>query len=168
MFKSAFRLSALQAWLPPRVGAHRVARSNGSRGSRGETRGWNPLGCGCRGAARSRGEDRGRRVDGEGQTASSLRELVAKATELHDRLMEAVTESYRAARRMALYEQPSQRFPLLSAGVQDPPTTTSTLTESAAGQWQGEQALPTATASGTPPTVPPSAGDTAGNDWPPP
>jgi hypothetical protein len=55
---------------------------------------------------------------------------------------------------------------LLSAGVQDPPTTTSTLTETAAGQWQGEQALPTATASGAPPTVPPSAGDTAGSSLP--
>jgi hypothetical protein len=57
-------------------------------------------------------------------------------------MMEAVTDAW-AARRMALYEQPSQRLPLLSGGVQDPPTTTSTLTEPTAEQWQGEQALPT-------------------------
>jgi hypothetical protein len=76
-------------------------------------------------------------------------------------MMEAVTEAW-AARRMALYEQPSQRLPLLSGGVQDPPTTTSTLTEPAAEQWQGEQALPTTTASAAPPTMPPSAGDIAG------
>ena len=47
-------------------------------------------------------------------------------------MMEAVTEGYRAARRMALYEQPSQRSPLLWAG------------------------------GGSPPIVPPSDGDTAG------
>jgi hypothetical protein len=80
-------------------------------------------------------------------------------------MMEAVTEAW-AARRMALYEQPSQRLPLLSGGVQDPPTTTSTLTEPAAEQRQGEQALPTTTASAAPPTVPPSAGDTAGSAFP--
>jgi len=72
------------------------------------------------------------------------------------------TEAYRAARRMALYDQPSQRLPLLSAGVQDTPTTTSALTEPTAGQWQGEQDPPTATASGSPPTVTSSVVDTAG------
>jgi hypothetical protein len=40
-----------------------------------------------------------------------------------------------------------------SVGVQDTPTTASALTEPAAGQWQKEQG---------PPTMPPSAGDTAG------
>jgi hypothetical protein len=77
-------------------------------------------------------------------------------------MTEAGYHSYRAARRVALYHQPSQRLPLLSWGVQDPPTTTSTLTEPAAGQWQGEQALPTTTASAALPTVPPSGADTAG------
>jgi hypothetical protein len=55
---------------------------------------------------------------------------------------------------------PGRRF--FSSGVQTPPAATSTRTEPAAGQWQGEQALPTATASGAPPTVPPSAGDAPG------
>lgn len=82
-------------------------------------------------------------------------------------MMEAVTEAW-AARRMALYEQPSQRLPLLSGGVQDPPTTTSTRTEPAAGQFKmGPGVLDTPTAGcESPPIIPPNDRGTPGSPPP--
>jgi hypothetical protein len=80
-------------------------------------------------------------------------------------MMEAVTEAYRAARRMSLYEQPSRPSILLSADVQDSPTTSSTLTEPAAGQVSvglqgaaGTVAAAELTAKAEPRSVPASTG----------
>jgi hypothetical protein len=64
--------------------------------------------------------------------------------------------AYWATRRMSPYEQRAEPLTMLSAGVPDTPTTISTLTEQAVGQWQGEQ----------PATVPPNVGDTGGSALP--
>jgi hypothetical protein len=86
-------------------------------------------------------------------------------------MMEAgyhATEAYRAARRMALYEQPSQRLPLLSEGVQDVTSATTDRSVDQLGSSTSAAMLAVmgAPAMGSPPTVTPSVGDIAGSSFP--
>jgi hypothetical protein len=79
------------------------------------------------------------------------------------------SSAYRSARHMSLYEPPAQPLTLLSAGVLGTPTTVSTLTEPAAGQFRlstGVEDAPAVAGGESPPNLPPSNGDTAGASSP--